>query len=416
MLIVILLFSFEAREQYSLRHTSSPIVTEPLEISPDFYFSVSNKKHLTAALQRYFNQAIDNGDIVGASVAIVKCDSVLYAGGYGHRSSVTKEKINEETIFRIGSASKGFAGVLAGIHVEEGLIDWGDKVMSYMPDFELPNKQQTENITISHILSHTTGLPYHSFTNLVEDGISINEIASSFKEVDPIGKPGAIYSYQNAIFALSGAIVEQVTGTSLREVMQKKIFDPLAMSSASTSYEALELSDNVAQPHKKYINGWQPIPINNKYYTNAIAAGGVNASAVDMSKWMKFLLGNNPEVLMPTSMQEVFTPKIEVGGRSKYYQKWPNYISSSYGYGWRIHTFVNEGSQKPATIIHHGGSVNDYRTEIAIYPEEDLGICVLFNSQNKLARTCVPDLHKIIQEIMNTSSYDEVLKESLSVL
>ncbi|WP_438710382.1 serine hydrolase domain-containing protein [Aquimarina muelleri] len=414
MLFVALLFSFVSTEQPKLSHISEKSqLSEPL--SPDVRFSDYKKQRLIDSIQAYFNQAVSKKQIVGASVAIVKCDSIIYLGGYGNRNIALKDTVNEETIFRVGSVSKGFAGILTGIHVEQDLISWEDKVVDYIPDFQLSSKEQTNNITISHILSHTTGLPYHSFTNLVEAGLPITAIASRFKKVRLIQKPGHIYSYQNAVFALSGKILEQVTGKPLREIIQERIFSPLKMETASASYEAITNAENVAYPHKRLRNGWRSIRINKKYYNNAVAAGGINASATDMGKWMKFLLGNNPEVMMPSTMRTVFSPIIKEEGRRKYYQKWFGHSKSFYGLGWRIHSFNNIETGKATTIVHHGGSVNNYRSEIAIYPEEDLGICVLFNSQNKMAKDCIPKIYEIIQEIMNTQE-ERYAKESLVLL
>ncbi|WP_103069842.1 serine hydrolase domain-containing protein [Aquimarina sediminis] len=412
MLFIALLFSFVPTKQPKLSQQSQ--IAELSQI-PEIDFPDKYKQRLADSIQAYFNKAILQNQIIGAAVAIVKCDSVIYLGGYGNRNVALKDTINEETIFRIGSVSKGFAGILAGIHVEEGLINWEDKVVDYVPNFRLSSKEQTKNVTLSHILSHTTGLPYHSFTNLVEAGLPITTIAERFKNVRSIEKPGNIYSYQNAVFALSGKIIEQVTGQSLTEVIHDRIFEPLQMTSASASYEAIEKSDNVAQPHKRMRHGWKPMRINKKYYNNAIAAGGINASIADMGKWMKFLLGNNPEVMMPNTMSDVFEPIIQVGGRRKYYQKWPGYSKSFYGLGWRVHSFTDTKTGEPSRVVHHGGSVNNYRSEIAIYPEEDLGICVLFNSQNKIAKDCIPTIHNMIQRIVSTPNR-EYSKESLVLL
>ncbi|PKV49331.1 beta-lactamase class C [Aquimarina sp. MAR_2010_214] len=416
MLFIVLLFSFVSAKQPELpQEVQTSQISHQISEPPEVHFSDSFKERLVDTIQAYFNKAIDKHQIVGAAVAIVKCDSVIYLDGYGKRNVALKDKINKETIFRIGSVSKGFAGILTGIHVEEGLLNWEDKIVDYIPEFQMASKKQTKKVTLSHVLSHTTGLPYHSFTNLVEDGLPITRIASKFREVVTIEQPGNIYSYQNAVFALSGKVIEQVTGQSLREVIQNKIFDPLQMTSASASYEALEESDNVAQPHQRIRHGWRSTRINKKYYNNAIAAGGINASIADMGKWMKFLLGNNPEVMMPNTMHAVFSPKIQVGGRRQYYQRWPGYSKSFYGMGWRVHSFVDTDTKESNTIVHHGGSVNNYRSEIAIYPNEDLGICVLFNSQNKMAKDCIPTIYKMIQEIMNTQK-DPLLKESLVLL
>jgi beta-lactamase class C len=153
-------------------------------------------------------------------------------------------------------------------------------------------------------------------------------------------------------------------------------------------------------PHSKRRYGWTSLKLNDHYY-NAIAAGGINASALDMAKWMKLLLGHHPEIMDKTALQEAFNPFIEIKGRSKYYQRWPGHVSSYYGFGWRIHKFEDMVTNEHKTIFHHGGSVNSYRNEIAIYPEADLGICVLLNSNSKLAGTVIPDLYEIVNKVYN---------------
>jgi len=355
---------------------------------------------LDGRIKEYFRRAIKKRKIIGVAIAIVKCDSIIYTQGFGNKDAKLKDTIDAETIFRIGSVSKGFAGILTGMHVQEGKLNWDDKIIEHIPEFTMANKEMQKKVTLSQVLSHTSGLPYHSFTNLIEDRLSLSTIASRFNEVLPLQQPGSSYNYQNAAFALSGEIIERATGRDLSGVLKKKIFDPLKMHTASSSYEALMEQDNVAQPHYRRYGRWKKLKIHKKYY-NAIAAGGVNASVTDMAKWMKFLLGSNPEVMSNEAMQQVFEPIIQVGGRRQYYQRWPGYMQSHYGHGWRVHTFFNNETNQPNTVIHHGGHVNNFRSELAVYPQEDLGICILFNSPTKLARTCIADIYKIIKEEMN---------------
>ncbi|HZJ21501.1 MAG TPA: serine hydrolase, partial [Pricia sp.] len=134
-------------------------------------------------------------------------------------------------------------------------------------------------------------------------------------------------------------------------------------------------------------------------YHNAIAAGGINASAGDMAKWMRFLLGHNPEIMDKAALGEAFNPFIALNEHNKYYQRWPGHLRSYYGFGWRIHKFSEAGTHAEKTMWHHGGSVNHFRNEIAVYPEADLGICVLLNSNSGLARTVIPDLYAIVEGI-----------------
>ncbi|MHA7055878.1 serine hydrolase domain-containing protein [Aquimarina sp. M1] len=410
LLLIALLFPLISANKIKSFNSVEPLAK--VQTNADFFknpISDMQKELLVEAIESYFDKAVKQHKIVGAGVSVVKCDSVIYLGGFGKRNASLNDTINEETIFRIGSVSKGFAGVLSGMYVEEGLLNWEDKVNEYVPTFQLASKKWTDSVTLSHILSHSSGLPYHSFTNLVEDGIDLNTIAGQFKSISTIDRPGRIYSYQNAVFALSGKMIEKVTGKTYNEVIAEKIFEPLNMTTASTDYNSLKTSANVAMPHRKYGRRWRSLKINQKYY-NAIPAGGVNASVTDMAKWMRFLLGHNPNVMSSDGLKNVFDPVINLPGKSKYYQRWNGHQKSHYAHGWRIHDFKNSATGETNRMIHHGGHVNSYRSEIAIFPQEDLGITILFNSPTRLARTVIPDIYKIVKEVMEMPE-EELLAE-----
>ncbi|MCK5442908.1 MAG: beta-lactamase family protein, partial [Maribacter sp.] len=361
------------------------------------------QQELKVAIKAYFDKAIASGDIVGAGVSIVKGDSIVISDGFGKRNSNANVGVDGQTIFRLGSLSKGFTGILAAHLINEGKLDWEDKVSDYIPEFQLGDRSNTDKITLANILSHTSGAPYHSYTNLVEAGLSLTDIAKHFKEVAPISNPGLMYSYQNALFAFSGEMMYKATGQEITTSLENRFFKPLEMCSTTMDHESLVEVENVAMPHLKRRNGWRPRKPRNNYY-NAVAAAGINASALDMGIWMRFLLGYNPEIMSKSAIEEVFSPCIEIKGHSKYYQRWPGHISSHYGFGWRIHKFVEGDTNEEKTIWHHGGSVNNYRNEIAVYPEADMGICVLLNNNSKLARTVVPDLYKIVKEVYDQTT------------
>ena len=360
----------------------------------------TRKAALAKEIAAYFDNAINKRLIIGAGVSIVQGDSILLKQGFGKRNIYKNDTVNSNTVFRLGSLSKGFAGILAGIEVKEGVLKWDDKLVDFVPEFQLKNKLTAEQLTLSNVLSHSTGVPYHCYTNLVEDGVKLPEIASRFNIINTIAKPGKVYSYQNAMFALSGEMLYTATGQTIQQLLQNKIFTPLNMQTASTDYEAMIKTNNYAFPHKSTWQGWKRLPVNKKYF-NAVAAGGVNASADDMGKWMRFLLGHNKQVLDSESIAEVFKPEIEIPDAHKYYQRWKGHLRSSYAYGWRIHEFVDAETGDQSTMVHHGGSVSDFRNEIALFPGEDLGISVLFNSLTPLASSVVPELHEIVKKVMN---------------
>ena len=381
--------------------TPKPI--EPVADPEDILAYTKNRIALQKALKKYFRKAVASGEIVGAGVSIVKGDSILVSKGFGKRKSGGTDKVDGETIFRLGSLSKGFAGVLAADLEDEGKIQWSDKVRDFIPDFQLGDSKNTDKITLAHILSHTSGTPYHSFTNLVDAGIPLQEIARQFKDVKPISEPGALYSYQNAMFSLSSEMMRKVTGEDIADALQSRFFNPLEMCSTTTDYEILSNSPDIALPHVRTRRGWRSTKLTDSYH-NAIAAGGINASAGDMAKWMRFLLGHNPEIMNKAALKEAFNPFIALSENNKYYQRWPGHLRSYYGFGWRIHKFWEGGNTAEKTMWHHGGSVNHFRNEIAVYPDADLGICVLLNSNSRLARTVIPDLYEIVGNIYGTDA------------
>lgn len=355
------------------------------------------QQEIRKAVASYFDKAIKAGDIVGAAVSIVQGDSILISTGFGKRSINSTTKVDGETIFRLGSLSKGFGGVLAASVEAEGKLDLNDKVTDYLPEFQLGDPSNTAKIKIAHILSHSSGAPYHSFTNLVEADLSMAKIAGRFSEVAPQSEPGQQYSYQNAMFALSQEVLQKATGQDVKTSLQNRFFTPLCMTTISMNHKDLLKAENVALPHMRRKNGWKSLPLKDGYY-NAVVAGGINASSLDMAKWMRFLLGHNPEVVPESIIHKAFKPFISIDYNNKYYQRWPGHLQSHYGFGWRIHTYQESANAKEKTMWHHGGSVNNYRNEIALFPDTDIGICVLLNANSRLARTVIPDVYKIVKD------------------
>ena len=373
------------------------------------------KLRLQNAISQYFKKAINSGSIVGAGVSIVQGDSILFSNGFGKRDIENDARVNGETVFRLGSISKGFAGVLTADLKEEGKLDWNDKITNYIPEFHFGTEKNTSQIQLAHILSHTSGTPYHSFTNLIEAGLPVSSISERFSEVKPIGKPGQVYSYQNAMFSLCQEVIKKVTGEEINMALKNRFFKPLGMSTVSMDHTSIMKNENVALPHAKRKKGWKKLLLNKRYY-NAVAAGGINASSLDMAKWMRFLLGHNPEVMNKSALKEVFKPFVALKGHSKYYQKWSGHIASGYGFGWRIHEMKHLDTKNNFKVYHHGGSVNNYRNEIALFPESDLGICVLINNNTRFAKTVIPDLHAIVKKVYKATREVHAIPNSYAVV
>lgn len=325
---------------------------------------------------------LKDSKVPGTAVSIVYQDQV-FIRTFGVRSVKTNQPIDQHSVFRIASLSKSFAAVLTARLVKENKIRWNNHVKDYLPAFQLADSEQTDRIQLWHLLSHTTGLPYHTYTNLVEAGISTAKIISELETVDLVGPEGTVYSYQNAPFSIIGEVHQVATGQSYERLLKEKIFDPLGMVDASTNRASIHGRTNTARPHKATKSGWKETKISEKYY-NAVPAGGVNASINDMSTYLRLLLGQFPEVLDQEDLARVFTPVIDTPIKRRYFGKWPKVKSAAYGLGWRILDYA--GSK----VSYHSGFVNSYKGEMAVSHEEQIGFCLLMNGAGSEAKLAVP--------------------------
>jgi beta-lactamase class C len=291
--------------------------------------------------------------------------------------------VNVHTVFRIASVSKCFAAFLTGILEERQLLHWSDPVVQYVPEFSLSSPEQSKLVNITHVLSHTTGLPYHTYTNLVEEGLDLKTLLAQLKNVKLSSAPGKEYSYQNVVYSVIGEVIANATGKTYEQEMQEKVFDKLGMKDASLNYAKLMANKNIAQPHKLARRKWVPAKITNTYY-NVAPAGGINASISDMANWMIALLGNREEVISKETMQHLYTPVIEARSKNRNYKKAQRFDNSYYGLGWRILHYPND------TLVYHGGYVNGYRSEVAFDPNDKIAICILANAPGQLADNGIP--------------------------
>lgn len=333
-----------------------------------------------------FEEGLKNQRIPGGAVVIVKEGRVIFQQGFGVKESGKTEQVDEHTVFRLGSVSKGFASVLTGVLVDEALISWDKPVSGYLVDFKLNDPEQTDRVQVKHILSHTSGLPRHAYTNLVEDGLSLDRIIPRLERVPLIAKEGEQLAYQNAAYSVIEKVLEAQTELDFDSLLQQKLFEPLGMINSSANYDSIRYSENKAYPHVWYsrAKGRVPVKISKKYY-NAISSGGINASASDMGQWLRLLTGYYPEIISEETLNEIFEPIATINNK-RFSRYWDGVNKSHYGMGWRI--LDNEGQK----IVYHGGYVNGYRSEIAFDPDNGIGICVLINANSSYPLQVIPGL------------------------
>lgn len=348
------------------------------------------------AYEAYLRAERRQSTVPALAVTVVKDGRIVLERAWGVRSLTDSlpKGVNKRTVFRLASLSKGFAPVLGGILVEKGLIDWSDPVIDYVPHLQLSDPEHARALNLEHVLSHTTGLPRHAYSNLVNMGRPYQDILPMLAEVPLAHAPGEFYNYQNVAYSLSGDVYEKATGKSYGTLMEEYVLKPAGMNTASVGYEKMVGRSNKALPHAPDARGFHRVELEPDWYTVAPAAG-VNASIRDMGKWLGLLMGHRPDVIADSTLEKIFTPYVPVSRRESNLRRWrPGLEASWYALGWRVMDYRNN------RIIYHGGYVNGYRTEIAFDRERKIGVAVLSSAHAPFIGESMPAFWDLYEEML----------------
>lgn len=337
------------------------------------------EERIVAQIDAYAKKVFAEQHIPGVAMAIVHKDYGAYIKTYGIKELGKPEKIDAHTLFRIGSVSKGFTAELIVKLAQEGKLKLEDPVAKYIPDLRFFTEKWRKTMTIRHLLSHQTGYLQHELTAITESGASFSEIKEAFSKRAPECNVGTKFTYQNAIYALSGDVIQAVTGKSYEAALQDYFFQPLGMVSSSATEAPFLANSNKATPHDKKAPGVYNIaPLRSNYYSIA-PAGGINSNAIDMAKWLHAQLGKKPSVISKKILDAVWKPQVstpDIFNKAYFKVLNPkmNVQTADYGLGWRILQYNGK------KVYFHGGNLRGFGSCIAVLPESGVGIAMMVNT------------------------------------
>ena len=322
--------------------------------------------------------------VPGLAMAIVHKGRVISMRGYGITDVRAAEPVDGHTVFRLASLSKGFAGTLAGILVNDGVIRWDSRVSQYKPDFRLAEAGGGQGVTVADVLSHRMGLSHNAFDRDLEAYVDYPTLTRRLANAPLKCAPGTCYAYQNVAFSLIGDVVFAATGAFYGQEVQRRIFKPLGMNDASVGLEGIQASARWARPHVHGRGGWVSVTPKSTYY-QVLPAAGVNASASDMAQWLIAQTGYRPDVLPAPLLETLHRPLVDTPAETRA-SAWrrERLGSAGYGLGWRAYNYAGN------ELVFHGGAVQGYRGAVAMLPDRDFGIALMWNSESSLPSALVP--------------------------
>ncbi len=325
-------------------------------------------------IETYIEKARTDWQVPGIGLAVVRNGKVIYAKGFGYKDVDQKTPVSANTQFAIGSCTKAFTSFGVCQLSQDGKLNLGLPLKTYLPDFKLHDEYAGEKLTPIDMLSHVSGLPRHDFAwygsarnrEALYQAIPLFEPTVSFRQQ---------WQYNNFMFMTAGYLVEKLSGQTWEAYTKAKILDPLGMKASNFSVSDMQKSADYALPY-----GWEdkPMgPVKKLDFRNIDAmgpAGSINSSPNEMAKWVTMLLRQGQyegqTLLSPELHKELFKPRSIVSTEldSSYYT-----FHNLYGLGWFITDYRGHLRHE------HGGNIDGFSASVALYPRDSLGIIVLTN-------------------------------------
>ena len=353
-------------------------------------------------LDSVLSKALEDFELPGMAVGVIKDSTIVFNKGYGYRVWNSDKMVDTESLFGIASLSKAFTAAAIGILVDEGKLDWNDRVIDYLPWFKLSDSYVEKELTIVDLLTHRAG--YNTFDgDLLWYGSNYDrkKILRRFREMPAKISFRSEYGYSNIMFLAAGEVIEAVSGKTWDDFVKERILSPLDMKNTFTTNTNFNETTNVAYPHLErkvlqFLN-----------YDNIGPAASINSCTSDMLKWAQMWLNmgtvNGNQILKEQTINKILTSyqAINVGNVNRINGR--HFLNT--GMGWFLQDWQGR------KIVQHSGGLPGYISRLALVPEENLAVVVLTNDEAYLTTPVINYIIDLaIGELGDEDYFDRTLK------
>lgn len=326
------------------------------------------------SLDSYVQRALADWQIPGVAVGIVKNGKVVLLKGYGVKETGGADKVDENTLFMIGSNTKAFTATALAILDADKKLSLDDKVQQWLPDFKLYDPWVAKEANIRDLLCHRLGFEtFQGDFMYFDSDLSTAEVREKMGKLKPLYSFRSKWGYTNCAFMTAGEIIPKVTGKSWAEFVKERIFTPLGMNSTLALGSEINTASNKAAAHTVVYGELKKIPYG--HIDNLAPAGSISSSVSDMSKWLLMQLDRGSldgrKIIPATALAQTWLPHSILGNGGAPFNR---AHFALYGLGWFLEEY--EGRK----IVSHTGGVNGFVTSVTLVPEEKLGILVFTNT------------------------------------
>ena len=274
--------------------------------------------------------------------------------------------VTPETRFQVGSISKVFTATTVMKLVEQGKLDLGAPVTTWIPDLPLTHGPARDALTLRHLLNHTTGFEGDVFMDNGPGDDALEQAVADFGKLRIWAMPGDIFAYCNSGFYLAGRLIEIASGRPYEDAVTELVLEPAGLGqSAFPSPDLVTVPTATGHSYKSRETGYHvyrpwalPRTVN--------AAGGVVSTVTDLLRFAAMHMNNGKidgETVISTSSSRQMRDRTSRSG----------VLDTGYGIGWNVRQVGD------ATVIGHNGATNGFRAHLAMIPDRNFALTILSN-------------------------------------
>ncbi len=317
-------------------------------------------------IDAFITEEMRRHKLPGLALALVEGDRVIFMKGYG-KADQTGRLVTPQTPFLLASVSKPLTAAAIMQLVDAGRIRLDAPVQAYMPEFRVADPVASAQITIRHLLLHTSGLPVTA-CDTRSNAQTLSEYVAELQLVELDAPVGVRHNYCSGNYNILGRVIEKVSGQSFGDYMETNIFTPLEMRNSFTSEKEAQ-SAGMAQGYQ--ILYGISVPAHYAYNPSQLPSGSMISSAEDMGHFLISQLNEgrygDENLLAAESVTSMQAPGTDRGR------------DGEYGYGWVIAPVGDVPS------VWHDGVNNTYHSLLLMQPQSGQGVVLLMNSFNIVA-------------------------------
>lgn len=331
--------------------------------------------------------------VPGMAIAIVEGGKATLAKGYGVKRLGSPDPVTPDTIFPTGSTGKAFTVAALATLVDQGRIDWDDKVIDRLPGFQMYDPWVTREMTLRDLLVHRSGLGLGAGDLLFtpRSNVSRAEAVRRLRYIKPATSFRSGYAYDNVLYMVAGQLIEAVTGQTWEAYVEQHVLKPAGMLVSTTDSNKRFATADRAQPHARMNGGFRGVgdqellDERDEFARNGAPAGGLAVSANDMSQWLALQLAHGqlpdgktrlfseaahgemwrPVVLLPIGRPQPDSPLKSIQP-----------MFSTYALGWGVQDY------RGVKIVRHDGAVFGFLTAVVLIPDRNVGFSIKINSED----------------------------------